>query len=99
CVVGARATIGPLTAVGDGCRIGSDAVVDASVLHESVSVDRAAKISQSVIGRDVRIGSACVLDDVIVGAGVGIGASNELRGGMRLWPGIDVSDGGITFSS
>jgi mannose-1-phosphate guanylyltransferase len=36
--------------------------------------------------------------DAVVGAGVRVGQDNELGGGIRLWPGIEVPDKGITFS-
>ncbi len=39
------------------------------------------------------------MTDAVVGAGVKVGAENELAGGIRVWPGTDLPDKGITFSN
>jgi mannose-1-phosphate guanylyltransferase len=96
-VIEGGAVIGPLTCLGDRCRVAAGATVEGSVLHEGVEVGANAKVMRSVLGRGVRIGSATQVVDAVVGADVRVGADNELRGGVRLWPGLDVPDAGITF--
>jgi mannose-1-phosphate guanylyltransferase len=63
--VGPGATLGPLTCLGPGVRIGAGAVVERSVLHAGVVVGENAIVRRSILGRDVVIepGTECV-DDV-----------------------------------
>ncbi len=105
CVVGdevrveAGAVVGPLAAVGTGCVIGGSSQIEGSVLHDGVVVGDNAGVYSSIVSTDVRVGAATKMTDVVVGAGVKIGADNELRDRMRLWPGLEVPDRGITYSS
>ncbi len=97
CTVERGATVGPLASLGELCRVRTGAVVRGSVLHDDVEIGKEATVERSVLGNAVRIGSASSVNDAVIGAGVRIGASNALRSGMRLWPGVDIPDRGITF--
>jgi mannose-1-phosphate guanylyltransferase len=96
--IGRGATIGAHTSLGDGVQIGGGASVSGSTLHDRVTVGNGATVTDSIVAAGVHIGSGTEMDAAVVGSGVQIGADNELRGGMRLWPGIDVPDRGITFT-
>lgn len=98
CRVGRGAVIGPLTSLGPQSQVGGGATVSASTLHDRVTVGNGATVADSVVGAGAHIGSASELVGAVIGAGVMIGADNELRGGIRLWPGVDVPDKGITFT-
>jgi mannose-1-phosphate guanylyltransferase len=87
------------TAVGKGCRIRAGAQVEGSVLFDGVTVGAGAAVVSSAIGRDVQIGDGAVLDSVIIGDGARIAAGNELRSGMRVWPGVDIGPTAIRFSA
>jgi mannose-1-phosphate guanylyltransferase len=52
-----------------------------------------------VIGRKAVVGEGAVLDGVVVGDGARIGAANELLTGIRVFPGMQIEDGAIRFSS
>jgi mannose-1-phosphate guanylyltransferase len=52
-----------------------------------------------VIGKRARVCAGAVLDDAVIGDGAIVGAGNELRGGLRLWPGIELPPRGIRFST
>jgi len=98
CRIASRAVIGSRTCIGDGCWIGSDASVDESVLHAGVRVESGAFVVRSVLGSGAVVGAGSRVSDAVIGSGVRIGQDNELSGGIRLWPGIEVPDKGITFS-
>jgi NDP-sugar pyrophosphorylase family protein len=53
----ARARVGPLAVVGDGCRVAEDACVEGAILWERVSVGPGAVLRECVIGAGVRIGA------------------------------------------
>ncbi len=91
------AVVGPLVAVGRGSRVASGALVEGSVLHEDVVIADGAHLRGSICGNGSHIGAATKCTDVVVGPGVKIGADNELRAGLRLWPGVDIPDRGLTY--
>ena len=46
-----------------------------------------------------RIGAGVVLDGVVIGENSRIAAGNELRAGLRIWPGVDLGPTAIRFST
>jgi mannose-1-phosphate guanylyltransferase len=98
CVVEARAVIGSRACIGDRCVVASEASVDESVLHSGVRIEQGAFVVRSIIASDAVIGAGSRVADAVVGPGVKVGQDNELGGGIRLWPGVEVPDKGITFS-
>lgn len=97
CTVERDATVGPSTVLGARCLVRAGAVVEGSVLHEGVEVAKEATVQGSVLADGVYLGAGSDVGDAVVGAGVRLGSSNELRGGIRLWPGVEVPDRGVTF--
>lgn len=97
--IGRGAMIGPLSCVGSNCHIGDAAVVQGSVLHDDVRIESESSVNSSILAAGVVIGPGSVVSDAVVGARVHIGASNELRSGIRVWPGVDIPDRGVTFTS
>jgi mannose-1-phosphate guanylyltransferase len=98
CRIEARAVIGSRACIGDGCVIAAGASVDESVLHPGVRIESGAFVVRSIIGTGATIGAGSRVTDAVVGNDVKVGQDNELSGGIRLWPGIEVPDKGITFS-
>jgi len=94
---GAQLTGG--TVVGAGCHVGPDAHVDGSVLFDGVTIGARARIAGSVIGSAASVGEDTVLDGAVIGDGARIGAGNELRNGLRVWPGTDLGPTSIRFSA
>jgi mannose-1-phosphate guanylyltransferase len=78
--------------------IAAEATVDESVLHTGVRIETGAFVVRSIIGADAVIGAGSKVSDAVVGSGVVVGQDNELAGGIRLSPGIEVPDKGISFS-
>ena len=93
----ARVTGG--TVVGAGSVIEAGAQVEGSVLFDGVRIGAGARVSASVLGRGVRIGESAVLEGTVVGDGASVASGNELRAGMRLWPGVDLGPTSVRFST
>jgi mannose-1-phosphate guanylyltransferase len=87
------------TVAGTGCVVGARARVAGTVLFDGVSVGAGAVVTASVISSGARIGDGAVLDGVVIGAEADIGAGNELRRGLRVWPGVSLRPTAIRFSA
>jgi mannose-1-phosphate guanylyltransferase len=87
------------TTVGRGGRVATGAQVVGSVLFDDAVVAEGAVVRRSVVGRGARVGAGAELDGVVVADGAEIGAGVELAAGARVWPGVQIPDGGIRFSS
>ncbi|HST65024.1 MAG TPA: NDP-sugar synthase [Mycobacteriales bacterium] len=85
--------------VGAGCVVGADAQLDAAVLFDGAQVQDGAVVVRSVLGRGAVVGPGCVVEDAVLGDGVVLGARNELRAGARVWPGVQLGDTAVRFSS
>jgi mannose-1-phosphate guanylyltransferase len=98
-VVAPEAAVSGGTAVGAGAVVESGATVESSVLFDGAVVEQGARVSRSVIGRGARICAGAVLDETVIGDGAMVGPGNELRGGLRLWPGTQLPPTAVRFSS
>lgn len=87
------------TTVGEGATVAAGATVDGSVLLPGCRVDPGALLRGSVVGRDATVGAGSVLDGAVIGDGARIGARNELLAGVRVWPGVELPDVAVRFSS
>ena len=45
------------------------------------------------------IGPRTVISDAIIGEGAVVGARCELINGIRVWPGVQIPDHGVRFST
>jgi mannose-1-phosphate guanylyltransferase len=93
------ATVTGGTTVGAGCTVGAGAVLDGAVLFDGCSVASDAVVRHSVVGFGATIGAGTVLQDAVIGDRARIGDRVELCGGARVWPGTELADGAIRFSS
>jgi len=87
------------SAIGSGAKIGADALVEGSVVFAQAVIAPGAHVSHSIVGAGAHIGEGCVLDGVVVGDGAVIGARNELREGVRVWPDIELPELAVRYSS
>lgn len=87
------------TVIGRGAEVGAGVRVDTSVIFDGVQIEAGAIVERCVIGAGARIGARAQLTDCIVGEGAVVGARCELRDGARVWPGVQLPDGGLRFSS
>jgi mannose-1-phosphate guanylyltransferase len=97
--VDASANVTGGTAVGAGATIGPGATVAGSVLFDGASVAAGAQVSGSVLGRGARVESGAVLDGAVIGDEAIIAAGNELRHGVRVWPGVELGPVSVRFST
>ena len=94
---GARVAGG--TVVGAGSVVGAGAQVEGSILFDGVQVGAGARISASVLGRGVRVAESVVLDGAVIGDDASVASGNELRAGLRVWPGVDLGPTSVRFST
>ncbi|WP_257160161.1 NDP-sugar synthase [Corynebacterium cystitidis] len=87
------------TAVGRGVEVGAGSRIDDSVLFDGVTVEPGAVVRNSIIAAGATIGANARIADCVIGEGASIGARCELLGGMRVWPGVEIPDSGVRFSS
>lgn len=87
------------TVVGRGAEIGAGARLDGAVIFDGARVEAGAVIERSIIGFGVRVGPRALIRDGVIGDGADIGARCELLRGARVWPGVQIPDGGIRFST
>lgn len=87
------------TVVGRGAVIGSGARLDGAVIFDNAVVEAGAAIERSIIGFGATIGSQSALRDAVIGDNASVGARCELLRGARLWPGVNLPEGGIRFST
>jgi mannose-1-phosphate guanylyltransferase len=98
CRVAGGATIGGRTVLGDGVTIEADTHIVDSVLLDGCRVGAGSRVSAAIIGPGVTIGDHCRIDHgVVLGANVKVGAGNTLTAGMRIFPGVELPDGAVTF--
>jgi mannose-1-phosphate guanylyltransferase len=98
-VVADSAFVGGGSTVGAGCTVERDARLDGAVLFDGSRVTAGAVVTRSVVGRDAVVGPGCVVEDAVLGDGVVLGARNELRAGARVWPGVQLGDTAVRFST
>lgn len=87
------------TVVGRGAEVGAGARLDGAILFDGAKVEAGATVERSIIGFGARIGPRALVRDGVIGDGAGVGARCELLRGARVWPGVQIPDGGIRFST
>ncbi|HEY5360228.1 MAG TPA: NDP-sugar synthase [Streptosporangiaceae bacterium] len=85
--------------IGAGSVIEAGARVDGAIVMDGAQIAADALISASIVGRGARIGTGVVLDGAVIGDAAHIAAGNELRGGARVWPGVELSPTAVRFST
>jgi mannose-1-phosphate guanylyltransferase len=93
------ATVTGGTVVGAGATVGEGAVVDGAVLGDRSAVGASARVTASIVGADAQIGAGVILDEAIIGDRAQIDPGNELRCGLRVWPGVRLSGTSVRFST
>ncbi len=103
-VVGARsliadgARVGSLAVLGDDVTVGESSVVERAVVLHGARIGDGCVLRDCIVGPDVRIGDRSqVIGGAMLGEGVVIGSDNVVARGARLFPGMEVPDGGLTF--
>jgi len=98
CEVAAGAQVGPLVVLGDGVRIGEGATVERAVVLQGAEVGRDCVLRDCIVAAGARIGAGThVTGGAVLGEGVTIGADNVVTRGARIFPGVEIPDGGLRF--
>ncbi|HEX7459536.1 MAG TPA: hypothetical protein VF279_02830, partial [Acidimicrobiales bacterium] len=100
CVVGPGARLGAYCTLGRNVRIGDNAVVERSVVHDNTYLGSGVRVEGSVLGRgsDLRQGVRCE-EGVVLGDECFVGAHAELSAGVKVYPFKTVEAGAIVNSS
>ncbi|MFA7324918.1 MAG: NDP-sugar synthase [Candidatus Nanopelagicales bacterium] len=98
-VIAASANVHGGSVIGRHASVGDDAVVNGTVVFDHAQILSGARVHNSIIGLGAIIGEHANLDGVVIGDGAVIGARNELQEGVRVWPGVHLTDTAIRFSS
>lgn len=97
--VGSGALLIGGTVIGRGVEIGAGARLDGAVVFDGAVIEAGATIERSIIGFGVRVGPRALIRDGVIGDGADIGSRCELLRGARVWPGVQIPDGGVRFST
>ena len=69
------------------------------MIFDGVTIEPGAMVRNSIIAAGATIGANARITDSVIGEGARIGARCELQAGMRVWPGVEIPDSGVRFSS
>lgn len=87
------------TAVGAGAVVGAGATVTGSVICDDCVIEPGASVTDSVVGRGARVCAGAVVREAVIGDGAVVGPGNELQGGVRVWPGVELPERAVRYSS
>ena len=98
CEVAAGAHVGPLVVLGDGVVVGEGTVIERSVVLQGAEIGRDCVLRDCIVAAGARIGDRTqVTGSAVLGEGVTIGADNVVTRGARIFPGVEIPDGGLKF--
>jgi len=100
CVVGPGARLGAYCTLGRNVRIGDNAMVERSIVHDNTYLGAGVRVEGSVLGRgsDLRPGVRCE-EGVVLGDECFVGAHAEISAGVKIYPFKTVEAGAIVNSS
>jgi mannose-1-phosphate guanylyltransferase len=99
CTIGDGAHVGSLAVLGDDVAIGTGSIVERAVVLAGAQVGEGCVLRECIVGPGARIGDRSqIIGGSMIGEGVMIGADNVVARGARLFPGMEVPDGGLAFA-
>jgi len=99
CSIAEGAHVGSLAVLGADVAIGAGSIVERAVVLDGARVGENCVLRDCIVGPGARIGDRSQLvDGAMIGEGVIIGADNVIARGARLFPGMEVPDGGLAFA-
>ncbi len=100
CVIGPGARLDQYCTLGRNVRIGDNAVLQRSVVHDNTYLGPGVRIDGSVLGRgsDLRQGVRCE-EGVVLGDECFVGAHAEIKAGVKIYPFKTVEAGATVNSS
>ncbi len=96
--VAAGAHVGSLTVIGDDVVVGENSIVERAVVLRGARIGAGCVLRDCIVGPGARIGDRSqVIGGAMLGENVMLGADNVVARGARLFPGMEVPDGGLAF--
>jgi mannose-1-phosphate guanylyltransferase len=98
CRVGEDAHIGSLVVLGDGVTVGRGTTIERAVVMQGAQIGDHCVLRDCVVAAGARIGGGThVTGGAVLGEGVTVGADNVLTRGVRIFPNVEIPDGGVKF--
>ncbi len=98
CRIGAGARIGALAVLAPDVSVGPRTEIEQSVVLRGADVGADCRLSYCIVGAGARIGDRTHVEGgAVLGEGVSIGADNVIAAGARIFPGVTLPDGAISF--
>ncbi|MFC7589895.1 hypothetical protein ACFQYP_44065 [Nonomuraea antimicrobica] len=69
------------------------------MLSDDCVVEAGSTVIDSVVGRGARVCAGTVVRDAVIGDAAIVGSGNELQNGVRVWPGIELPERALRYSS
>jgi mannose-1-phosphate guanylyltransferase len=96
--IAADAHVGSLAVVAEGVSVGEGSIVERSVVLRGARIGAHCVLRNCIICPGATIGDRTqVIDGAMIGEGVKIGSDNVVARGARVFPGMEVPDGGLAF--
>jgi mannose-1-phosphate guanylyltransferase len=98
CRIGEGARIGALAVLAADVAVGARTEVEQAVVLRGAEIGADCRLSYCIVGSGVRIGDRTRVEGgAVLGEGVTIGADNVIGAGARIFPGVNLPDGAISF--
>ena len=92
------AQVGPLAVIGHDVVVEAGAIVERAVILQGAQVGEHAHVRDAVVAAGARIGARThVTGSAVLGEGVTIGADCVVTRGARVFPGVEIPQGGLRF--
>jgi mannose-1-phosphate guanylyltransferase len=92
------AHVGSLAVLAEDVRIGAGSVVERSVVLRGARIGENCLLRDCIVCPEAVIGDRTqIIDGAMIGEHVKIGADNVVARGARVFPGMEVPDGGLAF--
>ncbi len=98
CDIAPTARVGGRVVLGAGVTVGAHTTIDSAVVLDGARIGADCTLRACIVGPGAVIGDGTRVDDLaMVGADAKLGAHTILTHGAKLFPGVTIPDGGISF--
>jgi mannose-1-phosphate guanylyltransferase len=98
CSIGDAAHVDALAVLGDGVSVARGATVERSVVLRGAAIGEDCVLRDCIVGAGTRVGARTqITGGAVIGDGVTVGDDNVLTRGVRVFPHVEIPDGGIRF--
>lgn len=98
CSVAPHATVSSNCVLGPGCEIGEGAYVEGAVLHADCRVGAESVLRRCVAAAGTALGERVhVSDQAVLGGGAVVEEDNDLKCGIKVWPGARIPPSTLHF--